>query len=38
MIGIAAAHLADAAGVELTDWQPKATTLTRGQQEATAEL
>jgi len=38
MIAITAAHLEDAAGVELTDWQPKPTTLTPGQQEATAEL
>ena len=38
MIAIAAAHLAVAAGVELTDWQPKPTTLTPGQHEATAEL
>jgi len=38
MIAISAAHLADAADVELTGWQPKPTTLTPGQEEATAEL
>ena len=38
MTTIAAAYPEDAAGVELTDWQPKPTTLTPGQQEATAEL
>ena len=38
MIAIAAAHLEDAANIELTDWQSKPTTLTPGQQEATAEL
>ena len=38
MTTIPAAHLADAASVELTDWQPKPTTLTPGQREATHEL
>jgi uncharacterized cupin superfamily protein len=38
MSTIAAAHLADAASVEVTDWQPKPTTLTPGQREATHEL
>lgn len=38
MIAAAATHLDDARAVELTDWQPKPTTLTPGQREATSEL
>lgn len=38
MIAIAAASLDDAAGVELTGRQPKPTTLTPGQEEATLQL
>lgn len=38
MIAIAAAYLNDAETLELTDWRPKPTTLTPGQQEVTSQL
>lgn len=38
MIVTTVAHLDDARSLKLTEWQPRPTTLTPGQQEATVEL